>query len=113
MCKLPHLVIVAFLSLAACSWQDVKELGGGIGLDLPGLDVVRLCTFPDDTSIEVCSDLSDEELEASLSEHWLDAASCEETPRHLGPCRFSCELGAWGANAFNGMWCPPEEEETP
>lgn len=107
--KLPHLVIVAFLSLAACSWQDVKELGGGAGIDLPGLDVVRLCTFPDETSIEVCSDLSDDELEDSMATHGLADAMCEDTPRHLGPCRYSCELGAGGSNAHMGMWCPPEE----
>ncbi len=96
------------IALTACTWQDVKELGGGTGLDLPGLDVVRLCTFPDGTSVELCSDLDDGELEQSMAEHGLPDAHCAATPRHLGPCRYSCTGG--GANAYNGSWCPGGDE---
>ena len=95
------------LALAGC-------IGGGAGLDLPFLEVVRECdattvTVPQELAeLELCSDLSDSDLEESLEVNGYEGATCWPTGRHSGPCQWCCgpDCGR-GANALNGSWCPP------
>lgn len=92
-------VIAAFF--AACS--DLKTIGGGWGIDLPGFDVARECLFEDGRTEEWCSPLSDDELAEQTG-----ADVCYDTPRHSGPCYYHCD-GGRGCNALealNGCWCP-------
>jgi hypothetical protein len=42
--------------------------------------------------------------DVSTLEDDLDA-TCEPTPRHLGPCIYSC-TSKHGCNALNGCYCP-------
>lgn len=77
-------------------------IGGGTGLDLPGLAVVYECHRGADT-VEVCWPGEVEQLDAELAAH------CEPTPRHLGPCRYCCGSGCGaGCNAYQGCFCPEE-----
>lgn len=105
---------MAFFFVSACSWQDVKEFGGGTGLDLPGLGVVQLCTLPDGMDIEICCESGNSSVvEAQIEREWCleeNSVVCRDTPRHLGPCRHTCDGGA-GANAFNGHWCPAPADD--
>lgn len=97
------------IALAACTWQDVKELGGGAGLDLPGLGVVHECQL-ESGELELCwKDGDSDELADSLIAHGHAVLMCNVTERHLGPCRWgsACE-GGGGSNALNGPWCPEE-----
>jgi hypothetical protein len=94
------------LALLAC--QDIKELGGGAGLDLTflGLGQVFQCDVSDGTQLELCYDGEQSELLDSLQSNDVPATVCRSTPRHLGPCVFCCSDGCGrGANAFNGAWC--------
>lgn len=100
---------LAIALLAACSWQDVKELGGGAGWDLPGFGVVHECDVGGE-HYELCWENGDSaELAASISTIYPVEVSCWPTERHLGPCRWSsaCD-GAGGSNAHNGPWCPED-----
>lgn len=91
---------ILLLVLASCG---IQEIGGGLGLDLPGLDVVYECDRCGDDSegelLELCFDGSADELGA------LVGGTCEPTSRHLGPCIYRCPSQT-GANAKNGSWCP-------
>ncbi len=100
--------LVAIVALAGCG---IQETGGGTGLDLPWLDVVRQCdaTRADPyelVALELCSPLSDSALEASLDANGFEGATCWPTDRHAGPCIFGCTPHS-GCNSFNGCWCPP------
>lgn len=100
--------IVATLALLA-GCQDIKEIGGGAGLDLtwiPGVGQVFKCDLTDGSSLELCFDGEADELEDSLFANEFGVADCSATPRHLGPCLACCsdDCGR-GANAFNGTWC--------
>lgn len=90
-------------ALFAC--QDIKDIGGGAGLDLPWLDVVYQCETPahGDGVYEFCFDDSADELEQRLAAQGIEA-TCYPTPRHLGPCVYGCPDGT--CNAFNGCYCP-------
>jgi hypothetical protein len=95
------------LLLVAFGCQDVKECGGGTGLDLPGLGIVHECQL-ESGELELCwRDGDSDELQLSLYEHGVPVIACNPTERHLGPCRYSCD-GGGGANAYNGPWCPEE-----
>jgi hypothetical protein len=85
--------------------QDIKELGGGAGLDLPWLDVVYQCQTESET-LELCWDSGAWSLSVSLTENGYGATTCRPTPRHSGPCIYCCSDCGRGANAFNGSWCP-------
>jgi hypothetical protein len=98
------------LLLVAFGCQDVKECGGGTGLDLPGLGVVHECQL-ESGELELCwRDGNSDELADSLIANGYAVIMCNPTERHLGPCRWTnaCQ-GDGGANAYNGPWCPPEE----
>ena len=99
--------------LSACG---IQEIGGGAGLDLPWLEVVRECDTtriapPELVEMELCSDLSDGDLEQSLEANGYEGATCWATDRHAGPCIHCCgsDCGR-GSNAYNGSWCPPPDE---
>ncbi len=90
------LPLLAAALLSACGLQD---LGGGAGLALP--DEVYLCTTATN-QVEVCWGRDVTDLEDELR------ATCEPTPRHLGPCLYCCgpTCGAHGCNALEGCYCP-------
>ncbi len=54
--------------------------------------------------VEICvqRDTNLEDVEAVFGE-------CKPTPRHVGLCYWHCDAGA-GCNAFNGCWCPEDDE---
>lgn len=100
----------AVLLVAFVGCQDIKECGGGTGLDLPGLGVVHECETGGGERLELCwKDGSSDDLAASLDENGYPGSACWPTQRHLGPCRWSsaCD-GGGGSNALNGPWCPKE-----
>jgi hypothetical protein len=82
----------ALVMLAGC-------IGGGAGLDLPVFDVVYLCAT-DAGPVEVCWDGYRDDLEHSIG------GQCEPTPRHLGPCLYSCPPPESGCNSLHGCYCP-------
>lgn len=99
--------IPLLLALAACSVQDVKELGGGAGLDLPWLDVVYSCSAIDGTErvVELCWDSGATSLGEALGDEPGGVWTCEPTSRHLGPCWYHCP-GGTGCNSLGGCYCP-------
>lgn len=68
----------------------------------PFYDVVRVCTLGDGSQVEVCSDLDDEQLAASLDEQ-LCASDTICHGSILTPCLHACEGGS--SNASDGQWC--------
>lgn len=90
--------------LAGCGLQDV---GGGAGIYL-GTGEVFLCAVADSPSVELCwRDDDQTELARSVSDAEGGVlVSCAPTPRHLGPCLYSCDPGHVGCNAYGGCWCP-------
>lgn len=99
-------LLLALALLAGC--QDVKEIGGGLGVDLtwvPGVGRVYACSAGGQ-EFEFCFDGSNDELADDLTTNGFGAAICGVTQRHLGPCLYCCgdDCGR-GANAFNGSWC--------
>jgi hypothetical protein len=79
-------------------------VGGGVGLDLPWLDVVYECHV-EAADLELCFDSGPDALEAELVIAYRGPAACVPTERHLGPCRYHCDGGS-GCNALNGCFCP-------
>jgi hypothetical protein len=95
--------------LLAC--QDIKELGGGAGLDLsfiPGLGQVFQCDVTDGTQLELCYDGESSDLLDLLQANDIPASACGPTQRHAGPCWFHCSSGR-GCNAFQGCACFEEQ----
>lgn len=94
---------------SACSLQDIKEVGGGAGIDLPGdfFGVVFECRFTDGTQTEFCWNKSENSLILSLNDNGFDVVDCYDTPRHAGACWYHCSSGR-GCNAFGGCWCASE-----
>jgi len=96
------------LALSGCI-DDIKTVGAGAGLDLPGdiFGVVYECKFTDATETEFCWNRSEDSLILSLNSHGLDVVDCCPTPRHAGPCWYHCS-GGRGCNAFGSCWCPED-----
>ena len=92
------------LGAAVFACTDIKHVGGGAGWDLPLLDVVYVCTDDYDRSAELCWDSGADTLAEKLNEIGWALTKCVPTPRHLGPCIFSCPSGR-GCNALNGCAC--------
>jgi hypothetical protein len=104
---LRHAIFAATAAAFCASCQDLKEIGGGIGLDLPLLGVVYVCTDGAQTQ-ELCWDSGRDSLEVELDEHGWTSARCSNTNRHLGPCYYQCP-SARGCNAFAGCACFGDE----
>jgi hypothetical protein len=103
---LARAAVLALLVCSAC--QDVKELGGGAGLDLtfiPGVGQVFTCDVSDGTQLELCFEGEADDLAQQIAAAGLGDATCGPTQRHLGPCVWTC--GGRGCNATGGCWgCP-------
>jgi hypothetical protein len=102
-------VLAIWAAALCCGCQDIKEIGGGAGIDLPGdfLGVVYECRFTDGSETEFCWADSENELVLSLNDNGFDTVDCYDTPRHAGPCWYRCP-GGRGCNSFSGCWCPVE-----
>lgn len=97
-------IATALLALLACGLQDV---GGGAGFDCFGLcGEVFACDVG--VPLELCwKDGSAAEASSVLEQRYgLADVPCSPTPRHLGPCLYSCAVGHKGCNALDGCLCP-------
>lgn len=106
--------ILGVLAIAGCGLQDV---GGGAGLDLPWFGVVEQCTVDTGSCVDGGCDpfvtveyCYDGDGPSQLAKEIVDygvgvSATCENTPRHAGPCIYGC-LPHAGCNAHSGCWCP-------
>ncbi len=95
-----------------CSCGVVNDATGGIGLDLPWLDLVYECQVEDAANghaivnLELCFDDSADELERQLWNRYGGFAICGPTQRHLGPCLHDCPPPESNCNASGGCFCP-------
>ncbi len=103
--------LAAILALAGCS--AVEDVGGGAGINLTWLDGLGLpfgevfqCENYVDPPLELCWKTSDSDALASMLDEVRPGSwSCEATPRHSGPCIYSCSPGHSGCNATSGCFC--------
>lgn len=99
-------LLVAIAAVAACGLQD---LGAGADFNFDGLTGEVFACEANVGAVRMTFEFCWKDGDASALEDSLDrlydAATCEPTPRHLGPCIYGCSPHT-GCNAINGCWCP-------